>query len=70
VLSKDIIKEQILPHLSGGKRETKCKADYYQIVKAIFYKLKMGSQLRELPMCEFFRGSPHSWQSIYYHFNK
>jgi transposase len=70
VLSKDIIKEQILPHLSGGKRGTKCKVDYYQIVRAIFHKLKTGSQWRELPMYEFFRGAPYSWHSVYYHFNK
>jgi transposase len=70
VLSKDIIKEQILPHLSGGKRGTKCKVDYCQIVRAIFYKLKTGSQWRELPIYEFFRGTAYSWQSIYYHFNK
>lgn len=70
MLSKDIINQQILPHLSQGKRGTRCKADYIQIVKAIFYKLKTGSQWRELPMYEFFRESPYSWQSIYYHFNK
>ena len=70
MLSKDIIKELILPYLTQGKRGTKCKADYCQIVRAIFHKLKTGSQWRELPMYEFFRGSSYSWQSIYYHFNK
>lgn len=70
MLSKDIIKEQILPYLTQGKRGTKCKVDYCQIVRAIFHKLKTGSQWRELPMYEFFRGSAYSWQSIYYHFNK
>ncbi len=70
VLSKDIIKQQILPHLSQGKRGTKCKTDHYQIVKAIFHKLKTGSQWRELPMYEFFRSTTYSWQSVYYHFSK
>ncbi|HYO05478.1 MAG TPA: IS5 family transposase [Phototrophicaceae bacterium] len=70
MLSKDIIKEHILPHLSQGKRGARCKVDYYQIVKAIFHKLKTACQWRELPMYEFFRETAYSWQSIYYHFNK
>jgi transposase len=70
VLSKDIIKEQILPHLSVSKRGTNYKVEYCQIIRAIFHKLKTGSQWRELPMYKFFREAAYSWQSIYYYFNK
>jgi len=44
VLSKDIITRWLLPYLparSGGRR---CAVDLAEVVGAIFYKLKTGSQ--------------------------
>jgi transposase len=41
----------------------------YEVVMAIFYRLKTGCQWRELPMKQFFRVK-YSWQSVFFHFQK
>ena len=42
VLSKDIIENEILPHLSTAKRGFKTKSCLTEIINCILYKLKTG----------------------------
>ena len=58
---------QHMPILSNGRR---LRAPMWKIVKAILYKLKTGTQWRQLPMREFFGFTRICWQTVYYHFNK
>ncbi|MDL2309326.1 transposase [Bacteroidales bacterium OttesenSCG-928-B11] len=51
------------------KGQEKHKKELYQVVRAIFYRLKTGCQWQELPLKQFFR-VPHKWQAVYYHFWK
>ena len=70
-VDKDTIEELIVPHLNVGKRGFKPKIPIFQVVMAIFYRLKTGCQWRELPVKQFtgiIRGM--SWQSVYYYFGK
>jgi transposase len=70
VLSKDSIKQWIVPSLSSGKRGGHLKVEQWQIIAAILYKLKTGCQWRELPTKEFFDNYRLSWQGVYYHFRR
>jgi len=69
LIDKDIIISEIIPHLSVGKRGTKCSVCYSSIVEAILYRLKTGCQWRYLPMNSFFKKGEYTWESVYYHFN-
>jgi transposase len=69
-VDKDTIEKIIEPHLSKGKRGFKSKMLMFQIVNAIFYRLKTGCQWRELPLKQFLDNTSMSWQSVYYYFNK
>jgi len=69
-VDKITIEQWILPYLSKGKRGFKPKIPLYQIVEAIFYRLKTGCQWRELPVKQFINEGEMSWQNIYYFFNK
>lgn len=62
-------KKEICPYLDFGKINRNTKVKDYQVVIAIFYRLKTGCQWRQLPMKQFFR-KKYSWQSVYYHFQK
>ena len=70
ILDKDIIKKEILPYLSKGKRGFEILVSKYQIVEAILYKLKTGCQWAFIPVSQFITGRDYSWQSIYYHYSK
>lgn len=68
VLSKDIIRTWILPHLplrSGGRP---ARVPALELVEAMLYKLKTGCQWRFLPVKQFFAQAPLTWQTVYYHF--
>ena len=69
-LSKKLINEKLVPHLSKGKRGPKCKFGLWRIIQAILYKLKSGSQWREPPLREFFGRFSISWNTVYYYFQK
>jgi|CXWJ01.1.fsa_nt_gi transposase len=69
VLSKDIVKKWIVPHLILGSRGPKIKIPIEDIVMAILYRLKTGCQWRELPMGSFFSVADFSWNSVFQHFN-
>ena len=71
VLSKDTIETWIVPHLTIGTRGPQPTVPLYQLVDAMFYRLKTGCQWRELPLIEHFgRDDVISWNTVFYHFNK
>lgn len=70
VLSKDIIRTWILPHLSVGERGPDCQSTLPEVVEAILYKLKTGCQWRCLPVKQFFAQNALTWSGIYHHFNE
>lgn len=69
-INKGTIEKLIVPHLSKGKRGFKSKMPVFQVVEAIFYRLKTGCQWRELPLKQFTDTVAMSWESVYYYFNK
>lgn len=69
-LTKKFITKNLLPHLSQTTLGRKPKVKLWRVVKAIIYKLKTGTQWRELPMKQFYYRRRISWNSVFYHFNK
>lgn len=69
-LTKKIINNELVPHLSKGKRGPACKAGLWRVVRAILKRLKTGCQWRELPVEGLFGRHSMSWQSVYYYFSK
>lgn len=67
VLSKDMIEQWIIPHLSKGERGPEPSVDLSVIVQLIFYRLKTGCQWRMLPVQAFLEGDALSWSGVYYH---
>jgi transposase len=70
VLSKDIIEEWIVPHLSKGKRGPEPGVDLVKVVQAILYRLKTGCQWRMLPIKVFFKQKQLTWNGVYYYHYK
>lgn len=70
VLDKDIIKNEIVPHLPLAKRGFQARVPLEEIVNAVLYKLKTGVQWHQLPIKSLFDGDLLSWQSVYYHYRK
>jgi transposase len=69
-LTKRQINQNLVPHLSKGKRGSGCKVGLWRIVRAILYRMKTGVQWRELPMDSLFGRHLTSCQSVYYYFSK
>ena len=69
-LTKKFITKNLLPHLSQTDLGRKPKVKLWRIVKAIVYKLKTGTQWRELPIKQFCFRCIISWNTVFYHFNK
>ena len=69
VVKQKYYKKEICVHLDFGKINKDTKVEGYQVVMAIFYRLKTGCQWRQLPMKQFFR-EKYTWQSVYCHFQK
>jgi transposase len=70
ILSKDTIKNHIVPLLPMAKRGRKLtEADQISVVGAIFYRLKTGCQWEQLPVKSFF-DKPYSYKTVFYHFNQ
>lgn len=69
-LTKKFITQNLLKYLPQTILGRNLKIPLWRIVKAIIYKLKTGTQWRELPMRQFCREVTISWQSVFYHFNK
>lgn len=69
-LTKKFITKYLLPHLSQTHLGRKTKVPLWRIVKGIIYRLKTGTQWRELPIPLFGSSILMTWQSVYYHFQK
>jgi transposase len=67
VVSKDIVVQWILPHLSVGKRGPKAGVDLCLVVELILYRLKTGCQWRSLPIGAFMERGSFTWEGVYYH---
>jgi transposase len=68
-LTKRQINQNLMPHLSKGKRGPNCKVGFWRIVRAILYRMRTGVQWRHLPMASLFGRHLTSWQSVYHHFS-
>ena len=68
VLSKDIIKKEIVPHLPIGKRGFKIQSPIYEVVNAILYKLKTGVQWSYLPVDSLFSDRVLSYKTVFGHY--
>ena len=69
-LTKKFITKHLLPHLSSTHLGRRMKVKKWRIIKAIIYRLKTGTQWREIPIACFASPILLSWQTVYYHFNK
>lgn len=67
MIDKNIIKTEILPHLSVG---TGLELDLSEVVQVIFYRLKTGCQWRELPIKVFISRQNTTWNAIYHHYSR
>jgi transposase len=70
VLSKDIIENEILPHLPTAKRGFKTKSCLIEVINSILYKLKTGVQWYLLPVESLFSDVVLSYKAVYWHFRK
>lgn len=69
-LTKRQINQNLVPHLSQGKRGPSCRVCLWRVVRAILYRMKTGIQWRELPTESLFSDQSFSWKSVYYYFSK
>jgi transposase len=67
VLSKVMIEQWILPHLSKGERGPEPEVELSAIVQAILYRLTTGCQWRMIPLKQFFEGDALTWNGLYHH---
>ena len=70
VLDKDIIENEILPHLSRAKRGFETKSCLVEVINSILYKLKTGLQWHMLPVESLFSDVVLSYKTVYWHFRK
>ncbi|TXH67007.1 MAG: IS5 family transposase [Thiothrix sp.] len=70
ILSKDMIEQYIIPHLSKGNRGPKPLIPLYQIVKLVLYRLESGCKWRQIPIRHFVSEATICWKTIYHHFRK
>ena len=65
-----MINAHIVQHLSQAQRCLICRVELWEVVNAIFYKLKTGIQWHLLPVKSLISSSSYSWNAVYYHFRK
>jgi transposase len=70
MFSKDMIQRYIVQYLSQGQRGPECRAQRWEIVNAILYKLKTGVQWEYLPVKSLIFSADLQWGAIYHHFRK
>lgn len=70
LLSKDIIENDILPHLSRAKRGFQTKSCLVEVINSILYKLKTGIQWHMLPVDSLFSYVVLSYKTVCWHFRK
>ena len=70
ILSKGMITQYFIPHLSQASRGFISKVPLWEVVNAILYKLKTGVQWHLLPCKSLIRSNKVKYGAIYHHFNK
>jgi transposase len=70
MFSKDMLNLLIVQHLSQAQRGFVCRVELWEVVNAILYKLKTGTQWHLLPIKALITSSSYSWSAVYYHFRK
>lgn len=70
ILSKDMIHLHIVQYLSQGSRGPVCRVELWEVVNAILYKLKTGTQWHLLPVKSLIFSGGLSWQAVYHHYRK
>lgn len=65
-----MIQQHIVQYLSQGQRGPECRVELWEIVNAILYKLKSGTQWHLLPVNSLIFSDKFSWQSVYHHYRK
>ena len=70
IISKGMINRYIVPFLSKAKRGFISKVPLWEIVNAIFYKFRTGTQWKLLPCKSLIRSNKVKYGAIYHHFNK
>lgn len=70
LFSKDMINTHIVQHLSQARRGFICRVELWEVVQAILYKLKSGTQWHLLPINSLIVSDSYTWQAVYYHFRK
>ena len=69
-LTKKFITHNLMPYLSTTNLGRKPKVKLWKMIKAIIYRLKTGTQWRELPLRQFFGFAIKSYKTVFYHYNK
>ena len=67
---KVMIQTHIVQHLSQGQRGPACRVEVWEIVNAILYKLKSGTQWYLLPVNSLIFSDKISWGTVYHHYRK
>lgn len=70
VRNKGIIEIEIVRYLPETKRDFKPKAPLHEIVNAILFKLKTGSQWEYLPVYIFFGNENLNYKTVFGHYRK
>lgn len=70
IFSKDMIQRHIVQYLSQGSRGPDCRVELWEVVNAILYKLKTGTQWDMLPVKSLIYSGKISWQAVYHHYRK
>jgi len=70
IISKDMIETHIVQHLSQVQRGPICSVPLWEVVNAIFYKLKTGCQWELLPVKLLVISGELGWNAIYHHYRK
>jgi len=70
VLSKDMIEQWVIPHLSKRKRGPEPEVGLVNVIQAILHRLKTGCQWRFVPLKEFFAPAAITWSGVYHHHRK
>lgn len=70
IISKGMITKHFLLYLTKAKRGYLSKVPLWEVVKAILYKLKTGTQWAYLPCKSLFRSNKIKYGAVFHHYRK
>ena len=70
IISKGMITKHFLPYLTKAKRGYVSKVPLWEVVNAILYKLKTGTQWAYLPCKSLFRSNKIKYGAVFHHYRK